>query len=171
MPKPSFQSGAALAGGLAVYGSPSDGVRDIPDVAMFAANGVWGHFETVCWSDPTQTSGGAASCTGAPSTWSGFGGTSIASPTMAAIQALINQETGETWGNPNPIYYQIAQNEYGTAGGTFQGTACNSSTGSGAGCAFNDVTQGDIDLACEDNGTLAEAPLLQAIRHLRRRQH
>ena len=64
LPKPSFQSGAALAGGLAVYGSPSDGVRDIPDVAMFAANGVWGHFETVCWSDPTQTSGGAASCSG-----------------------------------------------------------------------------------------------------------
>ncbi len=157
LPKPSFQTGSALAGGKAVYGSPSDGVRDIPDVSMFAANGVWGHFETVCWSDPTQTSGGAASCSGLPSTWSGFGGTSIASPTMAAIQSLINQETGETWGNPNPIYYQIAQNEYGTSGGTFQGAACNSSTGSGAGCAFNDVTQGDIDLACENNGTLEEA--------------
>ncbi len=123
---------------------------------MFAANGVWGHFETVCWSDPSQTSGGAASCTGAPSTWSGFGGTSVASPTMAAIQALVNQKTGKTWGNPNPIYYQIAQNEYGTAGGSFQGSACNSSGsgGPGSGCAFNDVTQGDIDLACEDNGTL-----------------
>jgi len=159
LPKPSYQSGAALIGGQAVYGSPSDGVRDIPDVSMFAANGVWGHFETVCWSDPTQTSGGAASCSGLPSTWSGFGGTSIASPTMAGIQALINQETNETWGNPNPIYYQIAQNEYGVSGGTFQGTSCNSSGSGGpaAGCAFNDVTQGDIDLACEDNGTLEEA--------------
>ena len=110
---------------------PSDGVRDIPDVSMFAANGVWGHFETVCWSDPSQTSGGATSCTGAPSTWAGFGGTSVAAPTMAAIQALVNQETGETWGNPNPIYYQIAQNEYGTAGGSFQGSACNSSGAGG----------------------------------------
>ena len=156
-PKPSYQTGSSLTGGLAVYGQPNDGVRDIPDVSMFAANGAWGHFETVCWSDPTQTSGGAASCSGAPSTWSGFGGTSVASPTMAAIQALVNQKTGTTWGNPNPIYYQIGQNQYGTAGGTFNGAGCNSSTGNTAGCAFNDVTQGDIDLACEDNGTTSES--------------
>ncbi len=125
--KPSYQTGAALSGGQAVYGSPSDGVRDIPDVSMFAANGVWGHFETVCWSDPSQTSGGAVSCAGAPSTWAGFGGTSVASPTMAAVQALINQQTNTTWGNPNPIYYQIGQNQYGTSGGTFAGSACNAS--------------------------------------------
>ncbi|MGA8428573.1 MAG: protease pro-enzyme activation domain-containing protein [Candidatus Sulfotelmatobacter sp.] len=156
-PKPSYQTGAALTGGQAVYGQPSDGVRDIPDVSMFAANGVWGHFETVCWSDPTQTSGGAASCAGAPSTWSGFGGTSVATPTMAAIQALVNQKTAQSWGNPNPIYYQIAQNQYGVAGGTFNGSGCNSSTGNTAGCAFNDVTQGDIDLACEADGTLQKA--------------
>ncbi len=156
--KPTYQSGAALTGGQAVYGQPSDGVRDIPDVSMFAANGVWGHFETVCWSDPTQTSGGAASCSGAPSTWSGFGGTSVAAPTMAAVQTLINQQTGTTWGNPNPMYYQIAQAEYGTSGGSFQGSGCNSSGagGPGVGCAFNDVTQGDIDLACEYNATTTE---------------
>jgi hypothetical protein len=46
---------------------------------------------------------------------------------MAGIQALINQQTGENWGVPLSIYYQIGQNEYGTAGGTFQGSACNSS--------------------------------------------
>ena len=157
--KPSYQSGAALTGGQAVYGQPSDGVRDIPDVAMFAANGVWGHFETVCWSDPTQTSGGATSCGGAPSTWAGFGGTSVASPTMAAIQALVNQKTGETWGNPNPVYYQIAQNEYGTVGGSFAGSSCNSSGhgGPASTCVFNDITQGDIVLACEDDGTTAES--------------
>jgi hypothetical protein len=153
-PKPSYQSGSSLTGGQAVYGQPNDGVRDVPDVAMFAANGVWGHFETVCWSDPSQTSGGATSCSGAPSTWAGFGGTSVASPTMAAVQALVNQQTGETWGNPNPIYYQIAQNQYGVAGGSFLGASCNSSTGNTGGCAFNDVTQGDIDLACEHNGAV-----------------
>ena len=27
-----------------MLGNPSDGVRDIPDVSLFAANGVWGHF-------------------------------------------------------------------------------------------------------------------------------
>jgi hypothetical protein len=157
--KPSWQSGSSLTGGKAVYGQPSDGVRDIPDVSLFAANGIWGHYEVVCWSDPTQTSGGATSCKGAPSTWSGFGGTSVASPTMAAMQALVNQKTGQSWGNPNPYYYQIAQNEYGTAGGTFQGSSCNSSGSGGpaSSCVFNDITQGDIDLACEDNGTLTES--------------
>jgi Pro-kumamolisin, activation domain len=156
-PKPSYQSGSGLTPSQAVYGQPSDGVRDVPDVAMFASNGPWGHYETVCWSDPSQTSGGATSCSGAPSTWAGFGGTSVASPSMAGIQALINQQTGERWGNPNPVYYQIAQNQYGTAGGTFQGTNCNASTGNTGGCAFNDITQGDNDVACEDDGTTAES--------------
>ncbi|HUK73868.1 MAG TPA: MBG domain-containing protein [Candidatus Bathyarchaeia archaeon] len=154
--KPSYQTGSMLTGGQAVYGMPSDGLRDVPDVSMFAANGLFGHFETVCWSDPSQTSGGAASCSGAPSTWSGFGGTSVSSPTMAAIQALVNQKTGQTWGNPLQYYYQAGQNEYGVVGGTFQGSGCNSSTGSGSGCVFNDVTQGDIDNACRYNGTVVE---------------
>lgn len=100
--KPSYQTGQSLTGGLAVYGANTDGVRDIPDVSMFAANGVWGHYEVVCWSDPSQTSGGAVSCSGAPSTWAGFGGTSIAAPSMAAVQALINQQTGQIWAIPIP---------------------------------------------------------------------
>jgi hypothetical protein len=155
--KPSWQSGTSLPGGLAVYGVPNDGVRDIPDISMFAANGVWGHYEVVCWSDPSQTSGGATPCTGAPSTWAGFGGTSVAAPTMAAVQALVNQKTGEQWGNPNPVYYGIAQSEYGTAGGSFLGASCNSSNGNPGSCAFNDITQGDIDLACEDNGSVTKS--------------
>ena len=149
--KPSWQS---------VYGVPADGVRDIPDVSMFAANGVWGHYEVICWTDPAYTSeGSTANCTGAPNTWSGFGGTSVSAPTMAAIQALVNQKTGETWGNPNPVYYQIAQAEYGTQGGTFAGSSCNSSGtgGPASNCVFNDITQGDIDVACEYIGTTERA--------------
>ena len=41
-PKPAWQS---------ISGNPSDGVRDIPDVALFASNGQWGHFYVVCYSD------------------------------------------------------------------------------------------------------------------------
>ena len=40
-------------------GNPSwairnDGVRDIPDVSLFAADGFWGHYYVVCWSDLNQ---------------------------------------------------------------------------------------------------------------------
>jgi subtilase family serine protease len=132
--KPSWQS---------VLGNPSDGVRDIPDLSLFAANGVWGHYYVFCWSD---TGNGGASCSGVPSTWSGGGGTSFSSPIMAGIQALVNQKTGSKWGNPDPVYYRLAANEYGASGNA----SCNSTngaTGTGS-CTFYDVTQGDMDVNC-----------------------
>jgi subtilase family serine protease len=133
--KPSWQSG--------VIGIPSDGVRDIPDVSLFAANGVWGHYYVFCWSD---TSEGGTSCSGAPSTWSGAGGTSFSSPIWAGIQALINQKKGAKQGNPNPRYYALAATEYGTGGSS----SCNSSKGNGVAstCIFYDVTLGDMDVNC-----------------------
>ena len=132
--KPSWQS---------IVGNPSDGVRDIPDVSLFAANGIWGHYYVFCWSD---TANGGASCSGAPNTWAGAGGTSFSSPIMAGIQALVNQKTGSKWGNPNPVYYQLAANEYGSSGNP----SCNSTSGNSVGnsCIFYDVTQGDMDVNC-----------------------
>jgi subtilase family serine protease len=133
--KPTFQSG--------LVGNPADGVRDIPDVSLFAANGVWGHYYVYCYTD---TKNGGSSCAGAPSTWSGAGGTSFASPIMAAIQALVNQKTGSAWGNPDATYYNLAKAEYGASGST----ACNSSNGNGVAstCTFYDVKQGDIVVNC-----------------------
>jgi len=127
--KPSWQS---------IFGNPSDGVRDLPDVSLFAAAGFWGHYYVFCYS-------AEGSCTSAPSTWAGGGGTSFSSPIMAGIQALINQALGTSAGNPNPVYYEIARTEYGTSAGR---SACNSSTGPGSTCSFTDVTQGDIVLPC-----------------------
>jgi len=126
-----------------VLGNPSDGVRDTPDVSLFAADGLWSHYYVFCWSD---ISGGGASCGGDPSAWSGAGGTSFASPIMAGIQALINQKAGGPQGNPAPIYYQLAAAEYGASGNA----SCNSSNGAGvaANCIFYDVTQGDMDVDC-----------------------
>jgi Pro-kumamolisin, activation domain len=140
--KPSWQSG--------VVGIPADGVRDLPDVSLFAANGVWGHAYIYCYSNLGANLGGAA-CTGAPSGWSAAGGTSFASPIMAGIQALVNQKTGSSQGNPNPSYYQLAAAEYGASGST----TCNSTLGNGvaSNCVFYDVTQGDIDVNCKFNGT------------------
>jgi subtilase family serine protease len=153
--KPPWQSG--------LFGNPNDGVRDIPDVSLFAANGFWGHFYVFCYSDPAN---GGTSCAGTPNPaaggpWSGAGGTSFASPILAGIQALVNQRTAALTitptpgqGNPNPVYYAIAKSEYGTSGSS----VCNSSTqplprrGIATACVFYDVTQGDMDVNC-DSGT------------------
>jgi subtilase family serine protease len=132
--KPSWQSGFA--------GIVADGVRDIPDVSLFAANGVWGHYYPFCDSDPED----GGTCSGAPSGWLGAGGTSFSSPIMAGIQALINQKTGSSQGNPNPTLYSLAATEYGASGNA----ACNSTLGNGVAstCIFYDVTQGDFDVNC-----------------------
>ena len=139
--KPSWQSG--------IFGNPADGVRDIPDVSLFASNGVWGHYVPICFSD---TRNGGVSCSGAPDTWVGVGGTSVASPAMASIQALVNQKWSIRAGNPNPTYYSIASAEFGSSGNS----ACYS-INLPATCTFNDITQGDNDVNCRFNGNVFKA--------------
>ncbi len=142
--KPAWQSG--------VPGIPADGVRDIPDVSLFAGTGLWGHYYVYCYSN--QRNGGA-SCAGDPSTWAGAGGTSFGTPIMAGIQALINQKMGGPQGNPNPVYYQLAQ---GAA-------VCDSRAGDNpsSACIFHNVTLGDIAVNCDGNqncfGATAGVPL------------
>lgn len=117
-PKPSWQAGVA--------GIASDGVRDIPDVALFASNGVWLHFYVVCFSDPNN---GGVQCTGEPAGWVGAGGTSFAAPIWAGIQALVNQKEGGAQGNPNPVYYKLAASSEGSS-------------------IFHSITTGDIAVNC-----------------------
>ena len=133
-PKPDWQN---------VAGNPNDGVRDTPDISLFAANGLWGHYYIMCYSDVPN---GGRSCFGAPSTWTGVGGTSVATPIMAGIQALVNQSTGSLWGNPNPVYYQLASSQYGANGNA----TCDATLGNATdpSCTFHDVTQGDIAVNC-----------------------
>ena len=144
--KPSWQTG--------LFGNPTDGVRDTPDVSLFASNGFWDAYYVVCWSNPDTVVGGGATCNGAPNTWAGFGGTSVSSPIMAAIQALVNQKTASRWGNPNTVYYALANTEYGGSGSS----TCNSTTVNKTSntCIFYDVTQGDNDSVCKSHngGTL-----------------
>ena len=141
--KPSWQS---------VLGNPSDGVRDIPDVSLMAANGFWGYYYAVCWTDPSyKADGSTASCGTDPASWSGFGGTSISSPIWAGIQALLNQLTGHNWGLTTPYLYALANRQYGTEGST----NCNSSLGNGVDCTcvFYDITLGDMDTPCKKDGS------------------
>jgi subtilase family serine protease len=135
--KPNYQTG--------VFGNPNDHVRDMPDVSMFAANGVWGHYYVFCYSDPAMGAGGAP-CTGNPANWSGAGGTSFDAPIVAGVQALVNQSQGAPQGNPNYVYYALAKWEFGGTGKN----SCISTLGSGSesACVFHDVAQGDMDVNC-----------------------
>ncbi len=134
-PKPSWQAGT--------FGNPADGVRDLPDVALFAAisvHGTWNHAYIFCYSAQGFSCGQGY--------FYSAGGTSFSSPIMAGIQALINQKTGLTrQGNVAPIYYALGNTEYGATGNS----ACNSSAAGGpaASCIFHDITAGDMDIVCK----------------------
>src|SRR6202044_3547487 len=135
-PKPSWQRGT--------YGNPADGVRDIPDVATFAADGIWRHDYLLCFSDPNN---GGGACTANPGGWPpGGGGTSYAAPILAGIQALGKQKMKGRQGNPNPIYYKLAAQQYGTAGSP----ACDAGRGAAvaATCVFHDVTSSETAQPC-----------------------
>jgi subtilase family serine protease len=94
-PKPSWQVGP---------GVPSDGVRDVPDVAMSASADHDGYI--VCSSN-SCANGIEAAVHGN----SIFGGTSASTPVFAGIVTLLNQVVGGTGlGNVNTRLYQLAQN-------------------------------------------------------------
>ncbi|HEY4902071.1 MAG TPA: Ig-like domain repeat protein [Candidatus Sulfotelmatobacter sp.] len=103
---PSGSTPSSCAGGYArpswQTGSGSfsaDAKRDIPDVSLFASNGFVGHAYVVCDADAQ------GAC---PSSFVGFGGTSVSSPAFAGIMALVNQKTGERQGNANYVLYKLA---------------------------------------------------------------
>ena len=139
-PKPIFQYLAA--------GIPFDGVRDVPDITMFASNGFWGHYYVLCYSDPVNNPGFGTPCVaGHPELWAGAGGTSFGAPIMAGVQALINESVGTPYqGDPNYVYYflNFLQNA------TVPQWACNSNLGTQISrrCIFHDVTFGDMDVNC-----------------------
>jgi subtilase family serine protease len=139
-PKPSYQYG--------VPGVPRDGLRDQPDISLFAGNGVWGSFYVECLSDTAQ--GGAACTPQNDAILLGGGGTSFASPAMAGILALIEQRDGKQ-GDINYILYPLAAQQFNAPGASH----CNASQTSGAlpasSCVFNDITLGDMDIPCGQN--------------------
>jgi hypothetical protein len=139
-PKPSWQQG--------IFGNPADGVRDIPDISNFAANGLWGHYVVVCYSHVADE--GAPCTAGNLVDWAGFGGTSISSPVSAAIQALVNEKWKTKTGNPNPTYYAIANAEFGASGNSncYSINQPSGRRGLGTNCVFYDITQGDIEVNC-----------------------
>jgi subtilase family serine protease len=94
-PKPAYQTGT---------GVPADGVRDVPDVSLFASNGFNGVIWPICSEagDCTETN----PFVDAPYV-SGVGGTSASAPAMAAIMALVDQKYGPQ-GQANYVLYPLA---------------------------------------------------------------
>jgi pseudomonalisin len=86
--KPSWQS---------ALGVPSDGMRDVPDVAMAAAT----HDAYLLQVQ------GATLC---------VGGTSAATPSFAGVVALLLQQSGSAQGNINPALYRLAAQQFSANG-------------------------------------------------------
>ena len=138
--KPSWQSG---------NGVPNDGARDIPDVSLFAGNGLNFSFYITCQMDANASNGGSSTSCDLNSPYTDFqggSGTSASVQVFAGIMALVNQKTGQRQGNANYVLYPMAASS---------GASCNSSTApvTNSSCVFYDVTVGNNSVICQ-GGTL-----------------
>jgi subtilase family serine protease len=133
--KPSWQTGT---------GVPNDGKRDLPDVSLFASSGfpygLNGSAYLICVASNSPDK----SCNYSSNTqiiYQEVGGTSVSSPAMAGIMALVQQKQGSPQGLANPVLYKLAAKD--------NRSACNSSTVSnGNSCNFYDITYGNIRQPC-----------------------
>jgi len=137
--KPSWQSGA---------GVPNDSARDIPDLSLFAGNGLNGSFYVICEMDANAASGGSSTSCDLNAPYTDFqagSGTSAAVQAFAGIMAMVNQAHGRQ-GNANYVLYPMAAPT---------GASCNSSTAppTSSSCIFYDITVGNNSVICE-GGTL-----------------
>jgi uncharacterized protein YceK len=129
--KPTWQTG--------VTGIPSDGVRDIPDVSFFASDGYLSSSAyLICVSEVATCSYDSKSEPFAQE----VGGTSVATPAMAGVMALINQKTGASQGNPNAELYKLAAKQ------TYSNCSAETVTTS-SNCYFNDVDTGTNAMPCD----------------------
>jgi len=116
--KPAWQTGS---------GVPADGVRDIPDVSLYAADGANLSYIPICASDgDCQPPSGSNLIQ-----ITGVGGTSAAAPSFAGIMALVNQEHGRQ-GQANFVLYPLKTQ---------------------VPAAFHDVLQGTNSVPCEFSPT------------------
>jgi hypothetical protein len=130
--KPPWQTGT---------GVPSDGLRDIPDVSLFAGNGLHGSFYVFCEMDANTGTGSSTSSCDLNSPYldfQGAGGTSASAQAFAGIMALVNQKYGPQ-GNANYVLYPLAAQS---------GASCASSGSPASTCIFYDVQTGNNSVAC-----------------------
>jgi hypothetical protein len=138
--KPSWQTGT---------GVPNDGLRDIPDVSLFAGDGYNDSFYVVCEADAVPAGETSCAVNVASTNFLGVGGTSASAQAFAGIMAMVNQsvfkKSGvEGQGNANYVLYPLAA----AAGASCASTASMASTASASSCIFYDVQVGNNSVAC-----------------------
>lgn len=132
VPLPAFQTG---------FPSITGSTRQVPDVSLFSGDGFNGSFYVVCQSDQNPNNAPcdlATSATSGVHNFQGVGGTSGATPTFAAIMALVNQYQAAhggaiRQGNPNYVLYGLAASST-----NYKNGSCNAAQPV-SGCVFNDV--------------------------------
>ena len=131
----SCTGGYAKPAWQAAPGVPSDGVRDLPDIAFDASGADDPYIVCVEASCQYTVSNGVTTLTTAGI----VGGTSAAAPLMASIMALVEEKNGQYLGQPNYTFYKLAAAQ--TA------ASCNSSNRTDPSqtstCVFNDITTGN----------------------------
>ncbi|MGA2753506.1 MAG: protease pro-enzyme activation domain-containing protein [Terracidiphilus sp.] len=132
-PKPAWQQ-------LGVTGTNTgDGVRDLPDVSFFAGNGALDSATLICVS-------ALGACTYSDTSenfYQEVGGTSVGSPEMAGVMALIDQKSGGAQGLANPGLYSLALKQ------TYSSCSAETVKNTSSSCYFNDIDTGTNAMACD----------------------
>jgi subtilase family serine protease len=127
-PKPSWQTGT---------GVPTANARYVPDLSLFASSNGMNSAYLIC-----DTQIGPCDLTNPNGTLAqSVGGTSVASPAMSGIMALVLQKTGSAQGLANPVFYQLAAKDNLASCNTVSVVAGNS-------CNFYDITTDNIAVPC-----------------------
>jgi subtilase family serine protease len=134
---PSWQTGVAGTSGLTA--------RAVPDVSFFSGDGGLDSATLICLA--AASSGVSCTSGNASTTALEIGGTSVASPEMAGVMALIDQK----WGNqglPNKQLYQLAAMQ------TYSSCSAESVATSSS-CYFQGIDQGTNAMPC-NTGEVSE---------------
>ena len=128
-----------------------DAQRDLPDVSLFAADGLNNSFYIICESDQDIPGDTGCSLTKFVTTspfhdFQAVGGTSASAPAFAAIMALVNQKTGQRQGNANFVLYSLAKSE--SFGSCNSSSFTNPATALPNTCVFLDVTKSNNAVPC-----------------------
>jgi hypothetical protein len=90
---------------------PADGVRDLPDVALFAGDGRYGAAWAVCGEDYDAQGNTIADCSasgGSAARVQGLGGTAAAASAFAGILGLVAESQGGRLGQADYVLYSLA---------------------------------------------------------------